>query len=292
MLRGAVGVSLFSVGEFTVGPPTDVPASELWLKLNERPQPSEVVDFPGYDLNGKPLGKVRIRVLLGDEQDRAKIAAHRYLTETRKVRPDELSGEIMRETLGDAVMRELLCMACTGAEPYGAQAIGRAPVYPRIFQRGEDLAKTMSNADIATLFGSYLLVQEKYGPTERSIETPEERDAWIKRLAEGASRHPLVRLPLPALHELIMSLAGRAYSLSCILESLLSTSPDTLESIRTSLGSGTTWSGSLPSEFEAIGSSPSVESDPGIDPVAPHVVETITQDAAKRAALAFRGDHT
>lgn len=270
------------------GPPTDIPPAEIWRKLTERPQPSEIVDFPGYDLNGKPLGKVRIRVLLGDEQDRAKIAAHRYLTETRKVRNDELSGEIMRETLGDAVMRELLCMACTGAEPFGQQAQGRAPVYPRIFQRGEDLAKTMSNADIATLFGSYLLIQEKYGPTERSIESPEERDAWISRLVEGASRHPLVRLPLPALHDLVMSLAARAYSLSSILEFLLSSSPNTLESILTSLDSGTSWSGQLPSELEKIGSSPLAEPVATSDPVAPHVVEVLTQDAAKTAAIAFR----
>jgi hypothetical protein len=273
-----------------VGPPNDIPPSELWQKLTERPQPSDIVDFPGYDLNGKPLGKVRIRVLRGDEQDRAKIAAHRYLTETRKVRADELGGEVMRETLGDAVMREILCMACTAPEPFGNAATGGAPVYPRIFQRGEDIAKTMSNADIAVLFGSYLLVQEKYGPTEKTIETPEERDAWIKRLTEGASRHPLVRLPSPALLELAMSLAARAYSLSCTLEYLFSTSPSSLDAVRTNLGPGTIWSGSLPSELEAIGSNPSVEAEPGTEPVAPHVVETITHDAAKRAARAMRGE--
>lgn len=276
-----------------MGPPETVPPSELWLKLTERPQPSEIVDFPGYDLNGKPLGKVRVRVLTGLEQERAKIAAQRYMVDTRKVRAEEMGGEIMREALGDAVIRELLCMACTGAEPYAQAALGKAPVYPRVFQRGEDLANVMSQADIAVLFGSYLLVQEKYGPTERSIDSPEERDAWISRLVEGASRHPLARLSLPALHDLVMSLAARAYSLSCIQEFLLSSSRSTLESIRTSLGSGTRWSGQLPSELEGIGSSPSGDGEnetPTSDPVAPHTVELLTQDAARQATIDFRNN--
>lgn len=272
-----------------MGPPDNVSPSDLWLKLTERQQPSEVVDFPGYDVNGKPLGKVRIRVLTGDEQDRARIAAQRHMTEARKVRTDELGGEIMREALGDAVARELLCIACTGPDPIGQQATGRAPAYPRVFSRGEDIAKTMSQADIMALWGLYLLVQEKYGPTERTIDSPEERDAWVSRLVEGASRYPLARLQLPALHDLIMLLAARSYSLSCILESLLSSSPDTLESIRKSLDSGTSWSGSLPSELESIGSSPSRSSgETETAPVAPHSVEVITPEMAKEAARNFR----
>lgn len=269
-------------------PPNDVQPSELWLKLTQRPQPSEEIDFPGRDAGGKPLGKLRVRVLTSDEQDRARVAAQRHMTETRKVRSDELPGEVMREVLGDAVARELLCMACTGIEEIRAAQPGSAAVYPRVFNRGDDLAKALSGPELAALFGSYLLVQEKYGPTERSIDSPEERDAWISRLVEGASRHPLARLPLPALHALAMSLAERAYSLSCILEFLLSTSPSTLESIRTSLGSGTSWSGKLPSELEKIGSNPSVDVAPSADPVSPHVVDVITTEMAIEAARRMR----
>lgn len=277
-----------------MNPPDDIPASTLWLRLLERPQPSEVVDFPGFDLNGKPLGKIRIRVLTGVEMERAKLAADAYLTTTRKVKAERLDanmGELLRETVGDAVIREILAMACTGVEPIGQQAMGRAPAYPRVFQRGEDLANVLVQADIATLFGSYLLVQEKFGPTERSIASAEERDAWISRLQEGASRHPLARLPLPALHDLAMSLAARAYSLSAILEFLLRDSPDTLALILKNLGSGTSWSGRLPSELETIGSSPLVDRDGSeTDPVAPHVIDVITQEAAKEAARRLKGE--
>jgi hypothetical protein len=65
-----------------------------------------------------------------------------------------------------------------------------------------------------------------------------------------------------------------------------------LESIRTKLDSGTSWSGKLPSDLEEIGSSPrGFSSDvPSTEPVAPHVVETITQDSARDAARAFRGE--
>lgn len=263
-----------------MGPPTDITASELWLRLRERPRPSEVVTFPN-------IGRVRVRVLTMEEQDAARLAAHRVLKDTQRLTKDDLLTQILAEHAGDAVAKELIARACVGEKAINAdyEQTGKPPVYPVIFPDGASL-NVLTAAELSMLFGAFLLVQEKFGPTERTVRTPEERDAWVRRLAEGAGSYPLAQMPLPALAELTMSLAARCYSLCCILESLHATSPSTLDAACTSLGSGTRWSTPLPSKLEGIGSQP--ESDHEL-PVNVRGSDVITVEAAQEAARRLMG---
>lgn len=265
-----------------MGPPTDIEASELWLRLRERPRPSDVIVFPG-------LGRVRVRVLTMEEQDEAKLAAHRLLKEKHKLTKDDLLTQILAEHAGDAVAKELLARACVQEHAINAQQVeaGKSPVYARIFVDGAAL-NVLTAPELSMLFGAYLLVQEKFGPTERTIQSADERDAWVRRLVEGASAYPLARMPLPGLVALITSLAARCYSLSCILGYLHEHSPDTLDAACTSLGTGTRWSTPLPSSIDAIGSRPS--GDDAIDGEAlPGPEEIITPEKAREAARRLMG---
>ncbi len=209
-----------------MGPDKSIPASELFLKLMETPRPTELVDYPRKDENGNPVGKLRIQVLTQEEHDRARIAAHRSMRE-QGLDNEDLKGNAVQEVLGDTVARELLAMACL-TENGPDDGNGR-PMYGRIFQDAKDLKKIRSD-EIAVLFQSYMATQAKYGPYESIVGDEAELNAWVKRLVEGGSGFPLLRLPLPALLELTSLLAQKIYTASKAVDSLWSSLPDTLKS--------------------------------------------------------------
>lgn len=209
-------------------PPKDVPPSELFLKLMERPVPSEVLDFPAKMPGGTPLPRIRILVLRMDQHDDCRIRAREYLKSKRKLTDGDLATHMGGEILGDAVARELLAVAVVTEEQIGTDNLG-APVYGRVFRGAEDVNRLTAD-EIVILFNAYLVVQHKWGPFEVFAGTKEEQDAWISRLQEGAAALPLLDLPLPRLVDLLSSLAGRIYSLSHILGSQLESLPTTLAS--------------------------------------------------------------
>lgn len=192
------------------GPPKDVPASELFLKLIEAPRPTEVIDFPRKGPDGKPVGRVRLQVLTQEEHDRARTAAHAAM-KGQGFDKDDLQGAVLREVEGDTVARELLAMACLTDE--GHEFEDGKITYGRIFRDASDLKKLRSD-EIAVLFNAYLVVQSKYGPFESSVSTSQDVDAWVKRLVDGGSSFLLLHLPLPALADLTYSLAERVSILS------------------------------------------------------------------------------
>ena len=223
------------------GPPNDVVPSELWRKLSETPKPSEVIDFPRRDMRGRPIDRIRIQVLTMSEHDEARLRAHNWLKD-RGIPTEEFDGPTIREVYGDAVARELLAMACVTEDPVKGTEERSVPLYGRLFRTGKDL-EILTADEVLVLFTAYEMAQHKYGPYEGSIRSDDDVNAWTKRLVEGASAFPLAQRNWHQLVELIMSLSERAYCLSVLLESQLSTLPPTLKQPLEDWGIGTSFFG-------------------------------------------------
>lgn len=267
------------------GPPDNVEAAELWRKLHEFPQPSEVVDFPrrypkGHPQAGQPLQKIRIQVLCEEQHDEARLRAHHHLKEERKLKLEDMAGEAASSVLGDATAVELLALAVMTVEPIKGTDDER-PRYRRMFAKGEDIRKALTADEVAALFAMYLQVQRAYGPHSRTVGSDDDLNWWIKKLAEGGQYYPLASLDLPALAELTSSLAARAHSLSLSLESQLSILPPTLASDLKSFGIGTGYFGAQPESGAETGGESSDDAVTGLAPG-----ETLTAEAA--AAIAAR----
>lgn len=220
-----------------MGPPTDVEPSELWRKLSETPRPSDVVDFPRKDGKGDPIGKIRIQVLTQEQHDEARERGQKHLVETKKIPLEQIKTDLMREVLGDAVAREVLALACLTENPIPGTD---PPRYGRVFPDGPSIGQKLSADEVGVLFTQYTMVQNRFGPYEGNVHNEDELNAWIKRLAEGASAYPLAALDLQALLGLCLSLARRSYTLCGLLESSWQSLPPSLASDlgRFSLGTG------------------------------------------------------
>lgn len=274
-------------------PPEDVSPSELWQKLQETPKPSEVVDFPRRDAEGKPVGKLRIQVLNMAQHDEARLKAHKWLRETKHISNDDIRGPTIQEVYGDAVARHILAMACVNVKPIKGTEDTPNPRYTRTFPDGPADLEKLTGDEVTVLFTSWQMVQTKYGPYEGNIDSAEELNAWIVRLGEGADAFPLAAQSWPQLVELTMLLAERACLVSGILESQFSTLPDTLKSRLKSLGMGTGYFGKQQSENAETGRTAvpppteiEIERAMGILPNEP----INAQDAAKLAEKLFGGN--
>ncbi len=256
------------------GPPTDVPASELFLKLQEMPRPSEVIEFPRRTATGKSVGTIRIMVLANEDHDLARIAGRKVVKEKHKLTDAELQDAITSHVVGDAIARELLAMACRTEENFGDE---RKPSYPRIFPDGQTIGQLLSGDEVNALLTAYRAVQHKWGPFEGTIQTEEELSLWIKRLVEGAAEFPLKHLSSAHLEELPLLLAVRAYTLSVILDSLFSILPDTLKSSLRNYSLGTGYFG------KPAATTP--ESGTGSSVVLKVSEKPITLEDAKRLAI-------
>jgi hypothetical protein len=220
------------------GPPDDVSAKDLFLKLTEPKPTSEPIDFPRKNrATGKPFTRLRIQVLSQLEHERARIEAHRKLRERYNLKTDEMGDITIREVAGDAIAREVLAMACVHESPIkGSEDDESGPKYPRMFRDAEHVSELTAH-EIVVLFNAYLLVQEKFGPFESDPMTPEDLNKWIKRLEEGGSELPLLSMSLPQLVQLAYLLAARNYSLFHTLSTQWQSLPDTLKStLRASCG--------------------------------------------------------
>ena len=236
------------------GPPNDVEPSELWRRLNEAPKPSEVIDFPRKDANGKPIDRIRIQVLTMMEHDEARIRAHQWLKE-KNIPADEFGGPTIREVYGDAVARELLAMACVSDKAIRGTEDNPCPKYARLFRSGKDM-ESLTADELTVLFTSYEMCQRKFGPYEGNLFTEEDVSDWIKRLAEGANAFPLSQLSWHRSVELIMCLARRAYCLSASLGSQFLSLPPTTQSLLKGWAIGTGYFGELRANVIAPGLSP------------------------------------
>lgn len=217
-------------------PPTDISARELFLKLIERPYPSEVVPFPRLDADGKPICNVRIRVLAFETHEQAQLRAEKRIRE--RYSPEEyahaVSTDTLKQIIGDAVTAEILAEAVVAVDP---EPGSEPPRYARLF-RNADEVRSLTTDEVSILFSMYLMVQARFGPYESTFRSPEEIDAWVQRIEEGASAYPLALIGSRQRDELLCLLAGRV---SCVLRLLASPRenwPTLLESLRTKWDAG------------------------------------------------------
>jgi len=253
------------------GPPKDVPARALWLKLRETPRPSEVVDFPRMGPDGQAISKVRIQVLTQEEHDRARLIAHDVVKRKHGLGEQEINSAVIQDGVyADAVAREVLAMAVVSAEPIPGTENNATPTYAREFTDGTEIGKVLYSDELAILFNAYVVTQHKFGPTESTVSSREEVTAWVQRLKEGGAAYPLLSLSWQALAELAMQLGARSWSLSSILESQFSSLPSSTQSLLATLGIGNGWFGEQQ------------ESSPGFTDDNEDDVDIDTMDVAKR----------
>jgi hypothetical protein len=236
-------------------PPNDISPGELFGKLCESPRPTTVVDFPRKDpVSGKPVGQMRLVALTMADQDEARELAKDTIKERVKERED-LTIELVKDIIGDLVARFILMKACRWVKAVkGNENRADGTQYPYIFENLGDFNKAQISADeLSVLFTMWEKFQHDSGPMYCDVVTEEELNAWIVRLAQGASDHPLSRISLPQLADLTVMLARRAYATSAILESHSETLPTSLVARLESWGIGTFFSGKLPATAGNIG---------------------------------------
>lgn len=252
-------------------PPTDIPASELFLKLLERPAPSEVFAFPRRGADGEAVFSVRIIVLPEKKLEACRMRARKWLFE--KAKDQSASTQLLDEhTMGDRLAKELLVEAVHedrvifGSDEHGS------PKYHKLFRTADDVGELTAD-EVGALYGAYILTQMMFGPTDGSFEDQAEINAWTGRLAEGGRPFALPLLLSHQRDSLLLSLAQRSSTVLSILASPPENWQTSLESLRTSWQVGT---GS--STAPAVGSTPS-----RVEPE-----RVITQEEAMRAAQLMR----
>ena len=262
-------------------PPKDVEPTEFFLKLMERPRPSEVIDFPRQEEDGSAIAQIRVQVLTTTEQKRgAKAALERCKTEMQ-LSKDDMSMSVVEEGLyGQTVAAELLAMACVGVE--GHETEDGKTLYPFLFANGKMVEDAVPPGELGALFAAYTLIQKKFGPSAEDIVTEAELNAWIRRIIEGGSAVPLAFKDSGQLVDLLTLLISRVFVFSHILESLLPKLPPTLASRLKTWAIGTGY-WSLPDEAttseqdsssDSNGDSPTFHDDEGLaDEVPPVTIE-------------------
>lgn len=196
----------------------DVPALTLWQRLKNTALPSQVFEL-------ERIGKFRVQLLNMGAHTSARLSAVESL---RKVPDEDKSQPLVKEVIGDAAAMEMLSLAIVSVDPIPGQPEGGNPVYAKLFTTAQELSE-LSAGELAFMFNAYELVQHQCEP-DVLVDTEDDINRWISRLAEGAALDPLVQLPLPQLVLLASSLGARACSLSRILESQLSRLEPTLAS--------------------------------------------------------------
>lgn len=217
------------------GPPEDVSASDLFQQLLKRPRPSELVEFSALDKPGKK-GQIRIQVLAKDDHDRARFAAHALLKKTAakyglpNLTPEDMASDAIGGVASDLSACEVLALACLSPDPMPGHTEDDEHVrYRRIFADGEAVGKTLTPDEVLYLFSAYNMTQFKYGPHE-AVCLPEDINAWVRRLVEGAAQNPFLRLSSAQWAQMLTAMARRLYDLSVLLESQWQSLPESLRS--------------------------------------------------------------
>lgn len=252
-------------------PPSDVAASELFLKLLERPAPSDVFAFPRTDESGEPVFDVRVFVLSESKIEMCRLRARKWLLE--QARESAAATQLLDEhTIGDRLAKELLAEAVfENTAIYGSEEAQGKPVYRRLFRNAQDVGELTSD-EVGALYGAYLLTQARFGPTDADWADERTINAWVQILAEGA--RPL-RLSLLQSHQRDQLLCSLAARVSTVCKSLVSP-PSNWEQFSESLRQS--WQVGTGSSGEPAASSTPSRADPTI----------ITREQAAEAAKALR----
>jgi hypothetical protein len=197
-------VATASAGVVSNGPPTSIAPSELFLAIQKRPRAFRIVDFPRLDgTTGKSIGQIAMCPLLQQELIEAKAEAVKLgkaLTKDSLDPKEYILGheQIYQELCGC----EILFRACRVPTDIGVT----------IFKTSADVRKLLTSDEVAVLIQSYAIAQLEIGPLV-SMMSDVERDAWLKRLGEGATAIPLALLSLEQVRALLMHSASRLLTL-------------------------------------------------------------------------------
>jgi hypothetical protein len=215
-------------------PQKDVEPSALFRKLLEMPAPSEVLDFPRKDPDGKPVFRYRCQVLTSGQMEQCRTRAldsiknkHGWNT------PEQQQQPIAAIVIEDAIAREILCQSCCEVEAVGERDNG-SPIYPKLFTDVSHLDNLLGD-EAAVLLQYFNLTQAKYGPLISHL-TAAQQNAWVERLAEGGSAFPLRLLDSHQRDLLTLSAAKRLLSLCRAVCGQFADSPNTLESLSETSG--------------------------------------------------------
>jgi hypothetical protein len=218
------------------------------------------VDFPRNDpVSGKPLAKVRLMWLTQEETAEARADALKFvrdLIERKELKPGDVSLETLQGIETETAAKLILHKAVRRPKPMeGSNKNSPTGVqYLYVFHDLEDFERArLSNDEIAVLYNQWEIFQHEAGPIYTGPMGDEEVNAWVDRLALGASEYPLSRMALPQLSSLCSSLAQRVYTLGAVLASHSSGLPDTLVSALEKWAIGTSFYGELPAEAALIG---------------------------------------
>ncbi len=202
-------------------PPEDVSPEDLFKYLLERPAPADVIAWPGKDR----AFNVRIEVQRQEEIDNCRKRADKWAKDGGADAQAQ-QGLLMKEILADRVACELLAVSVKYTKPIkGSEENGQIR-YPRIFQSADAVRQALFSDEVTVLWDAYRLAQFKYGPTEETVTTAEERNAWVKKLAKGGDASPFLRLALPQQLAMTASLAAEKLLLSGVLRSLSASLPE------------------------------------------------------------------
>lgn len=266
-------------------PPTDIDASELFLRLQERPKPSAVFPFPHTvaDSTGKKnsIGDVRIFVLDDDELTDVAFAVRRWGQEKLKDGVGVIA-EMDKDTLGDRRAKEILARAVHEDQVIGGtEDMPGGPKYKRMFVNADSLG-ILTATELELLFGAYLVTQIQFGPTDASFQDDREVNEWVNRLKEGGGRFLLALLQSHQRDDLLLSLIQRLADTSQVLQeyfegsktdSQLSNLLKSLEFLHTSWRAGI--------DYYTEHAVPSTETQSDVDRI-------ITQEDALAAAMKVR----
>jgi len=187
------------------GPPASIEASELWALITQLPRPVRVVDFPGKDPNGSPVGQVAIWPLTQEELMICAAQASRVAKELMGAVTTTDPQLAYEKVFQDACASEILARACRDVKDE-ANGYKRAA-----FPAPREIRRRLTQDQIQILARAYLRVEAELGPVVATL-SPEEEEAWIRRLAQAGNVFPIVSLSREALELLTLSLACRLRS--------------------------------------------------------------------------------
>lgn len=183
------------------GPPTDIPASELWSLITATPRPHRAVAFPRKDIAGLPLGDVAMVVLTLEEQQICAAEAERYAKAILKEAAGQTAGTGYQAIYENEASIQLLYRACRDVNNLEKHA----------FPSPGLMRKHLTGDELAVLLRAYLMTQSELGPIVAHFE-PDEQEAWIRRLAEGGEAFPTASLSPAHLERLLISMASQLVS--------------------------------------------------------------------------------
>lgn len=186
------------------------PSAFVLAHLGGAVRPHKIIDLPLYDADGKPTGRVHIRVLSQREEDIAFAEARAYTSALTKADEEKRWDPIELEH--NARASEILSIACRKVE---------APDEP-FFEHGVVDTREFATEELSQLMNAYNELKEEFYPNLRKL-TPETFEQWVTLIAEGAASlpfHSLSRMVLEAFcRSAVMSLVDARATISILTDS-------------------------------------------------------------------------